>query len=100
MAIANAKRSPTQLDRLTCTIEHHSVCYPDVKWANLRYCFDPNISLYLDDLTTADDLVNARLARDAMRELGPNYGCGYSYYLKNYVYIPAHNISKAKELRN
>ena len=33
-----------------------------------------------------------------MRELGPTHGCDYSDYLENYVYIPAHDIAKAKEL--
>ena len=28
-----------------------------------------------------------------MRKLGPNHGCDYSDYLKNDVYIPAHEIA-------
>ena len=90
MTIANAKRSPTQLDHLTCTIEHQSVRYPDVKWANLRYCFDLNIFLYLDDVTTADDLVYARLTRNSMRKLGTNHGFDYSDYLKTYFPCNGH----------
>ena len=98
MTIANAKRNRSALDELKCTIEHNAIRYSDVAWTSLRYRFDPNISLYLDDLTSADDLVHARPLRDAMRLLGPNHGCDYSDYLKNYVYVPAHDIAITEDM--
>ena len=60
-----------------------------VPWRAVRYRFSPNFSAFLDDFSTADDLVKLRPTRDIMRIAGIPHGADFSDNTKNYIYVPA-----------